>query len=686
MLFRVRRRLSRILRRPVDSTHVVTREAYAAIADHAAIATLAALPGARDLGLPEPSDAMRTEAAEIVAHRFDLLGSGRVELVAGESAEWRQRFAELTAEIAPAITSRYKPIEWHTDWRSGYRWDPDSGYREVRVAPRPAVDIKLPRELSRFQHVGVLAHAGRPEHHTEFLLQVLDWIAANPVGFGVNWASAMDVAIRAVNWIWGLRLFDRTLRSHPAAASEIRRSLYEHGRFLESNLEYYEERTNNHYLADVAGLIHIGAACPELPESDRWLHLGLQELVSEMWRTVYCDGGSYEGSSYYHRLVAEMFASCAALAERIPPARRARLARLEFASYRQRPPLRELRAFGIRLQGDTHRLLPDEFYARLARMGEFTAALTKPNGFVPEMGDNDSARLHKLSSKATEDVRDHRHLVALIGALTGRDDLTHVAATSPSALAEAELMTRGIPAAAAIPPNAALAEPMIVFPASGVAVLRAGDAWVAITCGPNGQHGRGGHNHNDKGSVELNVRSADVVVDGGCAVYTAEPDARNQFRSTPAHSTLWMEGVEQDQWPEGPTGLFELPQRSSPSLVREGDAIVTLHHGFAAPHRRRVHLLVDELRIEDELGAVGPLFAGFNLHPDVKVSIEHSESGWRARCSTNAAELLFAFDALATLRIEEGFFSPAYGVRIPSTRLVGRLAGQRLTTRITWAH
>src|SRR5439155_25928859 len=163
---------------------------------------------------------------------------------------------------------------------------PDDYYLDVPVAPQHGTDIKRPRELSRFQHIGILASAWseddlRDRAGTELALQLMDWIAANPVRRGVNWASTMDVAIRAVNWVWGLRLFDDLFTRIPATRGHVVRSLYEHGLHIAENLEYADERTTNHYLAGIAALLYVGAAFPRFPESDAWLHLALQELVSE---------------------------------------------------------------------------------------------------------------------------------------------------------------------------------------------------------------------------------------------------------------------------------------------------------------------------------------------------------------------------------------------------------------------
>ena len=54
-----------------------------------------------------------------------------------------------------------------------------------------------------------------------------------------------------------------------------------------------------------------------------------------------------------------------------------------------------------------------EFHQSLMRMVEFTACLTKQNGMVPQFGDNDSARAHKLIPWAYEHTSDHSHLLAV---------------------------------------------------------------------------------------------------------------------------------------------------------------------------------------------------------------------------------------------------------------------------------
>lgn len=648
-----------------------------------------ATPPGYDRALPRPDRPPRSGECSALAdaarrHEFTVLAPAptRVHL---DRPVRKDQLAELAFGLPDAAVAAYTLIDWHADFHSGYRWDPQQLYLDVRMAPFPGVDIKTPRELSRFQHVGALAAGPVEPGGIEFLLQVLDWITANPYRRGVNWASTMDVALRAMNWIWGLRLFEPVIRGYVSPLGHITRSVHEHGVHIEHNLEYYANCTGNHYLSNVAGLLYIGAACPDFPESDRWLLFGLQELVSEMSRQVYADGYAHEGSTHYHRLVAELFLSCAAVAERIPPARRARLAAADRRGHRTRPRLRRPEDVGVHL-GAGRSVLPPDFYARLSRMAELTATLTKPNGLVPQFGDNDSGRAHKLARSATADVRDHSHVVAVAGMLLGRADLEQAGSRARE---EALLVAGGLARVVDTPgPSPGFGVARRHFRDAGIAVVGTGPAWLAVTCGRNGQAGQGGHNHNDKLSFELNVHGLDFVVDGGCPVYTADLATRNRYRSTAAHSTIAVQGMEQDDWPEGLAGVCRLPERSRPLLeFREDGSIRGEHRGYGVVHERRFDLTATELDIRDHLDLEAPRLLRFNLDPAVTVQDLRGD-GETVTCElvhAKGVRLRLVSRGVNNPTIGEGCFSIGYGVPIATVSLVFPLVGASAHTVIRWA-
>lgn len=311
-------------------------------------------------------------ADRVCDHIFDLLGSGPTHL--GDR------------------------IDWHIDFKTGHRFDPQKYYADVRPAPYPGgYDIKVPWELSRCQYFIWLGQAywftNDEKYAQEFVSQITDWVEKNPPKLGVNWTCTMDVAIRAVNWLWGYHFF----KDSPALTDEFLlaffKSLLAHGRHIMNNLEWSEEITSNHYLANLAGLIYLGFLLPEFKEAQSWQGFGLQELEKEMFKQVYPDGVNFEASVSYHRLAVELFLSPALLAQ---------------------------------LNGH---IFSTPFMRRLERMLEFVLYVTKPDGTAPLIGDNDNGRIHRLQvwKEPEREWTDCRYLLAIGAALFKRDDFARAA-------------------------------------------------------------------------------------------------------------------------------------------------------------------------------------------------------------------------------------------------------------------
>ncbi len=456
----------------------------------------AALLQALKKAAPQAASLIVAEADQACAHVFDLLGSG------------------------PTLLG--KKIDWHVDFKTGHRWNPKTYYKRIRPAPYPGgYDIKVPWELSRCQHFVRLGQAywitGDEKYAREFVAQVSDWIKSNPWPWGVNWACTMDVAIRAVNWLWGYHFF----KESPCLTDEFLiafyKSLLTHGRHIWRNLENQGAFTNNHYLADLVGLIHLGILCPEFREAEEWRDFGLRELWREMFKQVYPDGVSFEASIPYHRLVTEFFLYTVILCRRNDIA------------------------------------VPDEVMARLEKMLEFVMYYTKPDGTVPLIGDGDNGRLVRLKAwdPPEREWQDHRYLLAIGAVLFQRQDFTQAAGDqweeaiwllgeSAVTLHENTVQSGG----------SLLNLPSQEFPYGGLYILRQPGAYMVLNRGSNSKNGRGAHRHNDVLSFELFVNRISWIVDPGTYTYTGDFSARNVFRSTAYHNTprvLCSEIVEQSR-------------------------------------------------------------------------------------------------------------------------------------------
>lgn len=286
-------------------------------------------------------------AQDVLDHRFDLLGSGPTDLGT--------------------------PIPWRTDFKSGREWPLDPMHA-IAISYPDSSDIKVPWELSRFQHLPLLGQAwwltSDPRYPQEFESQIRSWWDQNPLEKGPNWACTMDVAIRAANWIYGAWAFcDAPLTE--TFLPLLFHSLYLHGRFIRRHLEEHQPQ-GNHYLANLTGLLHLGALFPDTPED--WWTFAQSALEDQMMRQVHPDGVNHEASISYHRLVAEMMTAADHLGKRI-----------------QRP-------------------FSPAFQSRLAAMRQFTAHYLRDDGSAPQMGDCDNGRWHLVSDYGRFNPLDHRHL------------------------------------------------------------------------------------------------------------------------------------------------------------------------------------------------------------------------------------------------------------------------------------
>ncbi len=249
--------------------------------------------------LTEPyGDELAAIAESILAHRFPLLGH--------------------TIETGPEI-------RWRRDYVSGIE-TPARYFRFIPYLDRQrAGDHKIVWELNRHQHWVILAQAylrtRRQALLDEIERQFSSWVAQNPYLRGINWTSALEVAFRALSWIWVLNLAGGELER--GFAERLVAELYRHGAYLERNLSVYFS-PNTHLLGEAVALHALG----KLFAKRRWVERGGRLVLEQMKRQVRPDGSHFEQSSYYHGYALDMFRFHAAL-ERTPAWYGERLERIE---------------------------------------------------------------------------------------------------------------------------------------------------------------------------------------------------------------------------------------------------------------------------------------------------------------------------------------------------------------------
>lgn len=600
-------------------------------------------------------------------HRFNLLGSGWVHVAYGidcvgtdghryepaddicpdREGQWltgRINLSNLreSKRIWRLIDPAYTPIDWQLDFKSGFRWRECEWSGDITFGNLDGVDIKVPWELARMQHLIVLAwahrlceagEAGSSRFAAEYRNQLLDFIATNPPRFGVNWRCTMDVAIRAANWIVAYGFFRAHGHQFDAEFEAIlARSLHEHGRHIALHLEFYPEGRANHYLADIAGLMFIAAGLASTQETDGWLALALQELADETAAQFNADGSNFEGSTCYHRLSLEMVTYATSLALALPEDRSRQLTRSSPATVRTRPRRPLVRSYSA---------LPPAHAEILERAASFTATVARANGRMIQIGDNDNGRFLKphpvyrdlpsfSDGPFREDSLDHRGVIAAVHRLTGNPDIAEcietdrldgavVAALSgdrklggDGSANQAAKLRVGSPdefqrlldvpseAVELAVPGGRLREGLVQFgyPDFGLWVFRSNRLHLAIRCGPTSSPRAGGsHAHNDQLSIDLAIDDEAWLEDPGSYLYCSPLDRRNQWRSVAAHAAPKWPGREPARLD---LGAFRLANSTQARCLYFGPrGFAGEHLGYEKPVARLIELDDNKITIAD---------------------------------------------------------------------------------------
>jgi uncharacterized heparinase superfamily protein len=448
--------------------------------------------------LPEalraPSARIRGEAEDVLAHKVDYLGSGLVQLP--------------------------REIDWQTDFKSGYTW-PVSFYQDVEITRlSDDSDAKVPWELSRGHQLLTLARAARlyeDERFAEELeSQLASWLEQNPAGHGINWVNAMEIAIRAINWLWAIGTLESWRPLDPTLRESVTRSLQVHGRHIAANLEGSRLLRSNHYLADVLGLLVLGSCLAGDPAAESWFRFGQRELNREIMKQVLSDGVGFEASLPYHGLALEMFLLAWLVSD----------------------------AAG--------RPLSDAYRAQLIRMLEVSRSVRHPNGRSPVFGDQDSGRVLPagFARPAT-----HDNLLDLGSAVL---ELPRMVPEGPPD--EEVAWTLGLTEWERLARRERLSSPPPAgFAAGGLYVINNHDMHVVVRWGDVGQKGNGGHGHNDLSSFELS-HGVPFIVDPGTYLYTSDPAERDRFRSAAAHNVVVVDGLDMHPLPRD--APFAMPQHA----------------------------------------------------------------------------------------------------------------------------
>lgn len=531
-----------------------------------------------------PRDLLMARSAAAPVEYSGLLPATGKALQGGAGIE-PQAYVEAADRIAagrlPAFGSEIRfegGPEWNRDPKTGVRAPLALGraidYRdESRVG-----DIKYLWEPNRHLHLVTLAQAyaltGAPRHAEVLRSHVRSWLDQCPHLRGPNWASSLELGIRLINWslVWELIGNRDDLLFAGAEGRRLRNdwltSISQHLAFIASNLSRYSS-ANNHLVGEAAGLFIGALSWPLWPECKRYEELAAGILEQECRRQISDDGVHREQAFSYAQFVYDFFL---------------------LAALKGRANGREFSA---------------GYWDRLELMLGFIAAIMDVDGQLPQVGDADDGYVVRLSPEP--DFCPYRSLLATGAVLFERPEFKAKAGALDDKTRwllgpEADDFERLPAAALPLPlPRA--------FPHGGYYVLGTDldgpdEVRVLMDVGPLGYLSLAAHGHADALSILMTIRGRQILVDPGTFAYHTQPEWRAYFKSTAAHNTIVVDGLDQSE----SGGNFMWVSHAPAECIEwhstpEEDRVVGLHRGYerlADPvvHRRAVRMLKGKSRIE----------------------------------------------------------------------------------------
>jgi len=236
-------------------------------------------------------------------------------------------------------------------------------------------------------------------------------------------------------------------------------------------------------------------------------------------------------------------------------------------------------------------VIEERYWSRLQQMLSYIRAYLRPDGFAPLIGDTDGGQVLPFVRRRADD---HAYLLDIL-----------------------KLETQPVASQA--------------FPNAGIYIMRHSDLYLCFNASGVGINGRGSHGHNDVLSIEVSANGRAIIVDPGTYVYSADLLKRHEFRSTAYHSTMQIDGLEQNTiCAETP---FVIGNEAKPRVLEwktsdDFDKVVAEHYGYPVIHRRTVTFdKRDRIwLIDDEFFGDGEHVyeARFHFAPGLDVSVNGS--------------------------------------------------------------
>ena len=237
----------------------------------------------------------------------------------------------------------------------------------------------------------------------------------------------------------------------------------------------------------------------------------------------------------------------------------------------------------------------------------------------------------------------------------------------------------------------------ITFKDSGYTVIRKQNMVLSLDHGPLGMAPLYGHGHADALSVTLSYNGTPILIDPGTYRYNGVPEWRRYFKSTRAHNTVTIDGMDQANQASGfiwtkPYECKVVDRKNN----RDSFFIKATHDGYCrlkspVRHFRSINFLTpDTFLIQDSFSGKGDHEFELNYHLGNSDKIEMHDGWWQLSFGSMKVYIK-AFESVKGQIVKGqtdppfGWHSPAYNIKYPSNVLSFKQVGFPQNVRFTTA-
>jgi hypothetical protein len=228
-------------------------------------------------------------AANALVERAGKIINGEFDSPGGENSD---SGAEIKQHYEP-IAGRHIPL------KSQKQIDESAANGDVKI-------VRQPDNQQYFFTLGAAFWLTGEERCAEcFARRHDEWMRENQSG-GVNSASDLEVARRAMSWIWAFHFFKDAKQFTPKFFQQALKFVYRHGEHLMKNLSN-ADRPNARLTGEALGLYYLGTQFQFFKAARAWRETGAKILFEELDRQILPDGTRLEQSTCAQRDAADFY-------------------------------------------------------------------------------------------------------------------------------------------------------------------------------------------------------------------------------------------------------------------------------------------------------------------------------------------------------------------------------------------